>query len=277
MIRINEKLTVLHDNNSSFSDFSPEMVDFDRGTASFTFVTAEDSIYVGFYKPINTFFVQMGTANTNAAAMTIKFHNGTIFTNVSGVFDDSVALNRSGFVRWDRNQIDEVVTTINSVEQFWYKLNLSVDSSAMVLNGLNIVFSDDQDLKRVLPEQDKYFSSGETSHILTHMAARNEIIQSLNLLGKEKINSDGVVEDVSSFDLLEVSEVNLASTYLVLSMIMMNLSDELDDIYMQKQEKYQSKYDKIINSITLRIDADDDGIDDEIEREDQNFGFIRRV
>ena len=278
MIRTNEKLTILHDDNSSFAEYSNELLDYSRGSASLTFVTAEDSLYVGFYKPINVFYSDMSTVNANAATMTVKYYNGTAFTACVGLHDDSEALTRSGFTRWDRNQLTEAVTTINSVELFWYKIDLSVDSSAMVINGLNIVFSDEQDLKRVLFEVDKYYPTGETSHILTHAGARDEIVQQLNLTGQSKVNSAGRELDISAFDLLDISEVKLASTYLVLSMIMMNMSDDIDDIYMNKHSHYLSKYNKIINVMKIRVDSDDDGLDDgNTERENLTFGFIKRL
>ena len=282
MIKTNEKLTILHDDNSSFTEYSDELLQFDRDTASVTMVAAEDFIYIGFYKPINSFYVEMGTANTNAASLSVKYYNGSAFTAVSNQFDDTKGFNRNGYIRWDR-QIDdrsnlEAKTTINSSEKYWYQIAISADSSAMVFNGLNIVFSDDQDLKRVLFEYDKYLPSGETSHILSHVAARDEIVQTLNLQGKYKVNAvNGRYKDISAFDLLDISEVKLASTYLVLSSIFMSVSDQVDDQYLQKSQLYRTMYNKIINVMKLSIDEDDDGKQDKSERNAINYGFVTRL
>jgi hypothetical protein len=277
MIKINEKLTILHDDNSVYADLSNSLVGFDRDTASMTFVTAEDSIYVGFYKPINVFYTELGTVNTNANTMTVKYYNGTAFTACDGLYDDTKGLARSGFTRWGRGQATEAKTTINSVELFWYKIDLSVDSSAMVIDGMNIVFSDDQDLKRELFEISKYLPSGETSHILSHVSARDEIIQNLNIIGKIKIDSvSGWAEGITAFDLLDVSEVKLASTYLVLSKIMFAASDEVDDSYMIKSERYSKLSGNIINNIKLKVDRDDDGKVDQSENAVSFGGEIKR-
>jgi len=282
MIRTNEKLTVLHDDNASFLEYSDELLQYDRDTAAITMVAADDFIYIGFYKAINNIYVEMATANANAATATVKYYNGSAFTAVSNQFDDTKAFTRSGFIRWDRG-IDastnlEAATTVNGESKFWYQIAVSADTSAMVFNGLNIVFSDEQDLKRVLFEVDKYYPTGETSHILTHAGARDEIVQQLNLTGQSKVNSAGKELDISAFDLLDISEVKLASTYLVLSMIMMNMSDDIDDIYMNKHSHYLSKYNKIINVMKIRVDSDDDGLDDgNTERENLTFGFIKRL
>ena len=278
MIKINEKLTILHDNNSVFSDLSNDLVGFDRDSASLTFVTLEDSIYVGFYKPINVFYAELTTANTNANTMTVKYYNGSAFADCDGLHDDSNGLTRSAFVKWDRGQTTESKTTINSVELFWYKIDMSVDSSAMVIAGLNIVFSDDQDLKRELYEISKYLPSGVTTHILSHVSARDEIIQNLNIIGKIKSDAtSGWLEGITAFDLLDVSEVKLASTYLVLSKIMFAASDEADDMYANKADKYESLSKNIINNIRLKVDFDDDGLDDKTENSTSLSGVILRI
>lgn len=278
MIRINEKLNILYDDNGSFFDFSKELSNFKRGEVTFTYTALEDSFYIGFKKPINTFFVQTSTANVNDVNMTLSYYNGSAFTEVVGFYDDSDALKRSGFVRWDRNQVSEAKTIINAVEKYWYKLDLSGDSSEIVLSGMNIVFSDDDDLKSELFEIDQYLPSGQSSHILTHAACRDEIIQDLNLLGKKKKNPNNkYFSNISAFDLLDTSEVKLAATYLALAKIMFNVSDQVDDAYLQKSQIYRSKYNDIINNMNIWIDFDDDGLRDDDERENQFYGEIKRA
>lgn len=277
MIKINEKLTILHDNNSVFADHSNELVGYDRDSASLTFVTAEDSIYIGFYKPINVFYAEFTTPNTNAATLAVKYYNGSAFTACAGLHDDSDGFTRNGFVKWDRNQTTEAATSINSTSLFWYKLDLSVDSSAMVIMGVNIVFSDDQDLKREVFEISKYLPVSTSTHILSHVSARDEIIQNLNIIGKiKKDASSGWVEGITAFDLLDISEVKLASTYLTLSKIMFAASDDIDDQYSMKSRKYEDLAKNIINNIRLKTDYDDDGIEDKSENTSSRSGTIVR-
>lgn len=282
MIKKNERLDILHDDNSSFQDLTNELCRFDRGSATISYVAAEDSLYVGFYKPINCFYVDLATSNDNNTSLTLEYFNGS-FSAPDGLIDDTDGLSRSGFISWDRNQkdasgnFDEIKTTINSIEKFWYKLDLGGDSSAMVINAINVIFSTDEDLKREVFEISSYYPSGETSHILTQVACRDEIIQTLNLQGKAKEdNKSGWKEDISAFDLLDISEVRLASTYLALAKIMLSVSDQVDDLFMQKSEIYRSKYNDIINKMTIRIDSDDDGLYDRPERDNVFRGFLKR-
>lgn len=271
MIKVNEKLTILHDNNSSFADYSNNLASYDRGTASFTYIAAEDKIYVGFEKPISTFYVEFSTANTNDLDLSVSYYNGTSFTAVSGYHDDTNGFQRSGFIRWDRNQTTEAKTTINSTETYWYQLALSGDSTAMIIKGINIVFSDDQDLKREIFEIDKYLPSGESTHILSHAAARDEIIQQLRADGRHKEDiATGRLKDITSFDLLDISQVKMASTYLTLAKIFMAASDEVDDIYMTKSSMFRSLYNKAMMTMYLNVDEDNDGISDYEEELHQN-------
>ena len=263
MIKINEKLSVLHDDNGVFIDYSNAMAGYDRGTSSVSYVALEDKLYVGFYKPISVFYIDFDTPNTNSVTTSISFYNGASFGAVSGLHDDTSGASRSGFIGWDRNQLSEAKTTINSSELFWYEAAFSGDTTEMVINGINIVFSDDQDLKREFFDIEKYKSTSEGSFILSHAAARDEIIQELRADGRYKEDfSTGKLKDITAFDLLDISQVKLASTYLALSKIFFQASDEVDDVYMQKSDRYRSLYNKAMKTMYLNVDVDDDGVQD---------------
>lgn len=282
MIKLNERFDILHDDDGSFLNLSNNLCNFSRGNETVSYVALEDSIYLGFYKPVNSFYASLNTPNTNDVALTVSYFNGS-FSAPDGFVDDTDGFQRSGFVRWDRNQknsdddFDEVKTTINGSEKYWYKLDFSGDTSAMVINAINILFCEDEDLEREYFEINKFLPSGQTSHLLTHVACRDEIIQTLNLQGKTKLNNEsGWEEGVSAFDLLDISQVKLAATYLALAKIMLSVSDQVDDLYLQKSQIYRSKYNDVINSITLEIDRDDDGLYDRVERDNVIRGTIKR-
>ena len=277
MIKINEKLSVLFSDNSSFSDLSSNMAGFDRGTETITYVAAEDKLYIGFYKPISVFYTDLATTNTNDVSISLKYYDGSSYEAVSGLHDDTDGIQRSGFIRWDRNQTDEKAVTVNSLEKFWYELTLSGDTTEIIINGINIVFSDDQDLKREFFDVDKYKSSGELSFILSHAASRDEIIQELRADGRYKEDfATGSLKDITAFDLLEISQVKLASTYLTMSKVMFQASDEIDDVYMQKSDRYRSLYNKAMKTFYLSVDVDDNGKKDQFEELASNTASMVR-
>ena len=66
MIDPKTKLTVLHDDNSTFVDHSDNAADYTRDTFDVTLVAAEDKFYMGFTKPFSGVYAEFTTANTNA-------------------------------------------------------------------------------------------------------------------------------------------------------------------------------------------------------------------
>jgi hypothetical protein len=277
MLRTKNKLTVRDDNNSSFTDYSAEALDYDRDTFTVTLNSSTSYLYVGFYKPINVFYAEMGTANTNAGSFVGQYYNGTTWASITNMYDETASFTRSGFVQWDRNLTDEAVVTIDSTELFWYRFRPSVTHSATVVNGLNIVFADDNDLKREYFEVSTFVPSTENSHILTHVASRDQIIQHLRNSGSFKQSTaSGSVKDVTAFDILDLGQIKLAATYLALSKIFASVQDSADDIYIEKSKYFYSLYSSAIKTFYLDLDFDDDGITDEAEKLADNTGKLLR-
>lgn len=278
MIREFNKLNILYTaDDASFTDISDNLVDFNADdTESVTFAST-DYIYVGFNRPINTFYLELSTANTNTSVLSVDYYNGTSYTSVSGLHDSTKGLARSGFVRWDRNLTDEASVAVNSLTRYWYRLSVDVTTSAMVLQGLNLVFADDRDLKREFEEILDFLPDNTTSFILKHEATRNHVVQDLRADGRFKEDfSSGYAKDITAFDLLDISQVNLAATYLCLSKIFSNVSDEVDDKYIQRSREYMSLYTRAMGTFYLDLDLDNDGKQDISERMRSNTASVIR-
>ena len=273
MINLDTRLTVLHDNNSAFTDRTVESADFMRDSFTFDYVTSEDALYIGYRKPINVFYVDLSTVNAVSASLTLQYYQAgavNAFTTITTFSDDTDGLTRSGFVTWGRNPTDEEATTVNSVELFWYKLTWDATLTATTaIKGINIVFSDDSDLRAWVPSitTSKYLTTGETTHIFSHVAARNHILQELINDGKIKVNfTTGEFSEVNQFDILDVNQLRNASTLKTLAIIYADLSDSPDDKYQVKSDKYEGYYAKAYTKLMfLNIDVDDDGIEDQFE------------
>ena len=265
MIGLTEKLTILHYDGATYSDYSDILLSYLSEDVSIS-LAPTDKFYVGFKKPINTVFVEVHTAHNIDTTLSVKYYNGAAFDDVLGLLDDSGSFDHSGFIQWDRNQDSESKTAIDGVEQFWYELTVA-DSITKTLDGLNIVFSDDNDLKLECFEITDYYPEGRHSHILSHVASRNFIIQKLRTDGRYKLDlSNGNLKDITAFDLLDVSQVRMASTFLTLSKIFTNLSDESEDVYSQKATHYMSLFGEVMQHFFLYLDTDDDGTLDTDER-----------
>jgi hypothetical protein len=269
MIDKRMNLTVKHDDNGSFSDYSHKMGAYGRDAITLTITSAEDDVYVGFAKPINAMYVDITSAAGSESTMTLEYWDGSAWTSVSELSDDTMGMNRSGFIRWNReeNLTDYAKNAVDGQTMYWYKLNPGADRTDIVLSGLNLVFSDDYELSLEQPYiSDSEFLGNESSHIKTHVAARNEIIQKFRNKNYVKIDPiSGDPEDITPWDLLDIDEVRLAASYLALSKIYYQLSDNPEDVWAIKSVEYYNKFEKYVNVARLSVDTNDDGIQDDVE------------
>jgi len=247
-------LLVFHNDNGTYADYSKESKDYLRDSYALNFVAIEDELYIGLYKPFNAIYVELDTpASTASLAFTINAASLT-------VDDDTKELTRSGFITFDKPSA-WVAETVDGVSAYWVKVISGADFTATI-KGLNIVFADDNDLRQEQRNIDKMLASGDTSFIAYHLAARNEIVQSLRNGGKTKLSSD-IVKSITKWDILEFGEIRQAAKYLALAKIFFDVSVNNEDKYYSKFRDYEGMYGAAFNLYIMHIDADDNGIKDQ--------------
>jgi len=259
------KLTVMHDDNSSFTDYSDLAVDYLRDPFDLTMVSAEDYLYIGYSKPFNSTYVELEVPNTVSNQFTIELYDGSGWATMDAN-DDTNGMVRSGFISWEKG--DMALTEVNSVSAYYIRLKPSVDHSQTTVRGINLVFSDDQMMKQEFFEIDNsnLLPPGETSHITKHVASRNNIMQLLRNQGIIKTNSTTGEENINQFDIHDIFEMRQAATYMALSKIFFNLSDSQEDNWWSKYIEYQNKFKSMFALAKLSIDTDDDGVKEESEK-----------
>lgn len=244
------------------TEVSYSMENYQENDYSFVLSTSEE-ISIGYYKPINAVYVEMKTANTNSASMNLYYYNGSAFQTVEKR-DDTKGLSKSGFVQWNRNLTNESKTTHHGEYLYWYKIKLTVDSSAMLIQGINLVFSNDLDLKEEYPSILEMLPENEASFIRFHVASRKDIVSELR--GQNKtIQTSNDIKYIDQFDLLDFEEVRDASKFLTLSKILYWISDAVDDKWFQKAKQYEEKYGAKLGRVNLSIDNNNDGKKDKNE------------
>ena len=248
------------------TDISFKVLSFARDTAS-TPVTTAQFIYFGLYKPFNHIYLEVGTANSNASTMTIQYYNGSSYTSISRMLDDTQGLTRSGYISFDR-PTDWALSTEGGESKYFIKISFSANLSAgTTIQGMNLVFSDDQDLKGVYPHVINYLTANETTFILRHENSRDLIIQELRNRGFQKKGANNsFYENLDAWDLLEINEVRLWSTYLTMANIFSSLQSNEGDVYKEKSEDYLKKAEFYKAGAYLTLDKDDDGVLDDAEQ-----------
>ena len=163
-------------------------------------------------------------------------------------------------------------TAVDGKEAFYIRLRPSADHSASSSRGINLVFSDDNALKQEFFDIDNqaFYRTGETSHLVHHVATRNVIVQQLrNQNYKKRAPGSSTVQEINQWDLMDIFQVRQAATMLTLSKIFFLMSDSQEDTWWAKYEEYEKRYHKAMNLVRLAVDEDNDGTTDEGENNEQ--------
>lgn len=266
-------LTVLLDDNGTFTDYSIELKNYLSDSADVNLIDGEDSIYIGYYKPIRQIYIELDHSAQHEHTLNFEYYNGSSFTALT-IEDYTDKMRRSGFIKWSV-PTDIAKTTVNSIELYWYKLYITGHNDNMEIKGISLVFADDTDLKEIEPLVNDFLPSGASSFIGFHQAARNEIIQTMRNAGNYKVGKDSLQrEELNVFDLLDPEQLKEAGKYLCLAKIYESLSDRPDDNYQAKFIRYYQNYKDALNLYMKSIDLDDDGIEDAFEKNRLNHGRI---
>ena len=264
MIDPTTKLTILNDDNSSFTDFSDDAADYIRDEFTITLDSTNDFLYIGFEKAIGSIYVKLITPNTNPNALVIqRFDEETSTWITIDSTDETRGFTRSGFIFWPRELLGE--TEINRITKTFVRIRPDADHTATTIRGINLVFADDQALKTEFFEIDnpQLLPSGETDHIDIHVASRNRIIQTLrNDDYIKKNNIDTSILKANQWDLFDIFEIRQAAVHLALSKIFFNLSDEVDDHWWAKFREHNREYERMLPKARLSFDSDNDGEED---------------
>jgi len=258
MIESKSILSVKSYISSNYTDITYKMREFQRDLVTLTLLSSE-YLYIGYDKPINCFYVNLNSSLTEST-LNLEFWNGSAWSTCMGLEEDTLGLSRSGFIRFNRDQVNQASNTIDNTTKYWYRLSTSNTRTELILAGINLIFVNDYDL---LMEQPfitmSEFLSGQTSHILIHNSVKNEIIQYFRTKDYYKIDSNGLKQDINIWDLLEIDEIKQAAVLLAISKIYFNQSDAKGDIWESKSYEYRARYLKIVEAGSLSIDYNDNG------------------
>lgn len=264
-------LTVLYDNGASFTDYSRESQDYLRDNVALTYVLG-DFIYIGLYKPYNALYSEVVTPATTS--MSVQYYNGS-WANLS-VNDDTKDMTRSGFIDWEKPS-DWQSTLVDTQDLFYIRLSFDGDT-ALTLAGLNIVFSDDQDLLKEVRDIMDFRASGDTSFIAYHTAARDQIVQTLRNGGDAKRrDQENHYRKLTKWDVLDIGEIRQAAKFLTLSKIFFDVSENDQDKSYIRYKDFLSKFGQSFKLFRLSLDKDDDGIKDDVEWQSLNEIIVSKL
>jgi hypothetical protein len=267
---MNDLKLLFEEETGVFIDYSKESKDYLRDTFDIDYVQSDSpAIWIGLYKPFNAVYVELDTPSIIDQLFSFEIADDTGLKSLL-VDDDTLAFKRSGFIEWNRQDEDAwVETTINGQSAYWLKITGSQDFTATI-QGINLVFADDNDLTSEQPNVSRFTPVGKSSFINYHVAARNEIVQTIRNGGevKEKTDSNKTndVSNITQWDILDFGEIRQAAKYLALAKINFDISENTDDKAYQRYKDYMGQYGSAFKLFWKSIDNDDDGVVDDGER-----------
>lgn len=236
-----------------------------------------DIFYVGYEKFFRTFYVGFDVVNSASAIMSYEYFNGSAWVNLA-CFDETFNFSKSGAINF-APPADWAKTTINSKNLFYVRIKSNVDFHGNTkLHGLAILLSNDSDLEGIRSDIVTKYNKGKP-WFAKHEEARKQIIQRIRNAGHKLVNYDVsnsalyfgstksiYLDDVSEFDLLKPIELKEASKYLTIASIYLNeLTDQIDDKFERAGKHYMALYNEAMQLFMLKIDVNNDGVENEDE------------
>ena len=226
-------------------------------------LTTPDFVYIGFRGKFASRHFQIGTANAASSVVSIEYWNGTAWTSVLDIVDQTNGFKIDGWISWV-NQNDwqkKKQTPIDDVDLFYVRLSVSVDlDGGTTLQSLVNLFSDDDLISVYYPElisDNRYLPPNRTNFMEQHVAAREKVI--LRLMQRRTINDEAQI--------IDINEVAVAAVHAAVETLLRPITQGRE-IFKRAQEDFKNE----INELTKAIDKNKDGIVSNKER--NNFSTM---
>lgn len=231
-------------------------------------MTSSDFLYVGFPGKFAARHFNFSTLNTNATALTVEYWDGSTWSAVKDLVDETQGFTKNGFVSWinvgDWTAVEQ--TPIDDVKLFYVRITLSANLSAGTsLQSVLNLFSDDSMLRRYYPElvsDPRYLPPGRTDFLEQHLAGKDKVV--LRLMQRKVINDESQIVDPN--------EVSAAAMYATVKIIL-TFIDQDDEDLARAEKAFSNEIDDLVKS----IDQNKDGVVSQNERDDVgNSTAVRR-
>jgi hypothetical protein len=143
----------------------------------------------------------------------------------------------------------------------------------VVTQANDCLFSTDDNLKAYEPDILSWLPDGYSSFNHIHRESRNNIVDWLDEIRLRKSNGDRF----EARDLLEKEQVRRISCYMTLRVIFEGLSNQVDDVFDKKRQKFQALEASSKNRNYITLDFNDDGQADQNDNQElRTMTMVRR-
>lgn len=262
------KNKIIYSDNGTLSDITPKLSDYYSSTQAFSWVAAEDALYIGSSYPFTSKYFKVSSANVTAGILTVSYWDGATWRAMSDSVDKTglsgTPFANSGYLEftvdklypWTRD--DTVIQSTTNItglgdvtiyDLYWIKITASSNIS-MTLSWMGDVFCTDDDIGGLYPHLlDSTFiddwESGKTDWEEQRVVATQAAIQYLKTIN---LNSEDL--------LLDKSELSLATAYWAVGLIFSAMGDG----YADKVREVKEVAEKMLSGQSFTKDKDLNGI-----------------
>lgn len=257
----------IYSDNAVLADFSTEMASYYSGTKAFTFVAAEDFLYVGSLYPFNSLYLKLSVALVTGVVPTVNYWNGSSWQAPVELIDETKSLTQSGYLTWQINRFktgwsrEDTVNSGGTVrvaglggitiyDQYWIRISLASDC-AFTLSWLGHMFISDNDLKTEHPELKNTaligaIESGKTTW-------EEQIVRASKLVIEDLINRKVITNQSQILDRRKLESMTVSKTAEIIYGL---LGDDYIDQKAAANKEYLRRVDQNILSIDMNQDGD---------------------
>lgn len=236
-------------------------------------LTASDYLYLGFKQPFTTRYFYFSTVNSNAASLSVEYYDGSDWSSVEDLIDQTDGFTQSGFVSWrnpgdwQTKEQDPVISSTVAIDLklYWLRISVSADLSAgTAIQSILNLFCDETLLRTYYPEiasDSRYLPPDRTDFLEQMNAAKDMIVRRLKQA--QKINDESQVIDITQ---VEEAAVH-ATAYLILFPI------AEDESTRQMRDDAYKAMGAELDRYLIEVDEDDSGdieLDEEV-RDTSNY------
>ena len=258
---------VIYSDNDALSDLSIDLSSPYIGDSSFTFVAADDYIFIGSPYPFNSVYFKVKTASVTTVTPSVSYWNGSVWTSSIEVQDETSGFKKSGYITW---QIDRYKSSwtrddtkhssgneriiglggVNIYDQYWIRLSLSGDT-AFALTWIGHCFITDNDLKTEYPEFKSTALLGAVETGKTNW--EEQIIRASRLVIEDLIQRKVITSQAQILDRRKMESMTVAKTAEIIYTL---LGDDYKDQTAAANKEYLRRIDGQILSIDINNDGD---------------------
>lgn len=118
---------VTFDGTSTYNDITANILpSVATATAIFAAGSSGNKLYIGVnVRPVRRFFFNVTTAGVGGPTLAVRYHNGTSFTAVSNLSDNTNGFSTTGenSIEWDR-PTDQQQVAVNGVTKYWIEIEI---------------------------------------------------------------------------------------------------------------------------------------------------------